>query len=373
METKTTETHDIRNVERDLIIDYLRAINMLYILLWIHLLYWLPPKTHYKSWFLGEMVIVFFIMGASYSISPPPKYSHYLVRRIQRIFIPYFVYGCVLTIITILIGFFFLQKRSIKEFVHLQLWLNPFRNFHQEGKHFFIPFVYWHLWFIPTITLIIPFIPLCHIISTSLKRFFLLLAFMIIVIFLSSISHRIFLSEHLNYAFFYMTFVIIGFKYKELKSISCFKKILIAITSLLLLLALNRMFAFGIDMNVNKFPPNIMYLFFGFIWIVFITILWDYIQKIDKIKYLRSFLLWFSKYSYTAYLFHPFAYLICIFIIKRTEMDILLHNWFFKHFAVPLFILSIVAVLNMIFGKIEKVVFLNKTRLPELNYKNSVC
>ncbi|WP_343101502.1 acyltransferase family protein [Romboutsia sp. MSSM.1001216sp_RTP31141st1_G3_RTP31141_220114] len=78
---------------RDEKLDIYRGLIMMYIIGFIHTLYWFPNfGTKIKSFFLFEMAVVFFITGASYSLSNKKSYGKYIISRIPRILIPYFIF-----------------------------------------------------------------------------------------------------------------------------------------------------------------------------------------------------------------------------------------------------------------------------------------
>ena len=364
--------YNIPKKNRNLLIDYLRALTIIYIICWIHLLYWWhPERTILKSWFLGEMIIIFFLMGASYTSSSQKKYRYYLAIRLQRIYIPYFVYAIALCIYVVAYHYIRYNEISshlvISNFTH---WINPFKMFNLKGNIAIIPFVSWHLWFIPTAIVVIPFIPLAHQFASNVKKYITLIMIMTILLSLISIYDEYFLINlpdpliYFDYILFYLIIVCLGFKFNELQAGKPWIKILSIFILLIVIFLLNRFLGLSLDMQENKFPPNIIYLLFGFIWIMTISLFICKLHNINKSSYIKKYLLWFSKYSYTAYLYHPFAYLLLFYL--KTEIYKPLNIEFINKMTIPFFILFLVSFLIFIFGRIERIVFF-EPRLREMS------
>lgn len=90
---------------RDTALDTLRGGTMLYIVTIIHGLTsygYLQVNSRIISVLLFEMPLMFFISGASMTIAPIKPMQSFIVSRIKRVVIPYFVWGIIALIILLL-------------------------------------------------------------------------------------------------------------------------------------------------------------------------------------------------------------------------------------------------------------------------------
>ena len=125
---------------RDIQLDMYRGLVMLYIVCWIHVVYWLNMPVPHKGYFLIEMPIIFFIAGASSRYSRPKEWIETVRNRFNRVFVPYYLYAFLC--LTLLIGATVWYGKSLlpnnmKEIIKILLAI--------ELPH--VPYA-WHLWFI---------------------------------------------------------------------------------------------------------------------------------------------------------------------------------------------------------------------------------
>lgn len=77
---------------RDKELDIFRGITMMYIVGVIHGVYWLNLFTFkFKDLLLFEMAIIFFIMGASFSLNPKKLSISLILKRLLRCIIPFII------------------------------------------------------------------------------------------------------------------------------------------------------------------------------------------------------------------------------------------------------------------------------------------
>ena len=77
-------------IKRDEQLDIYRAMSMMYVLCVTHVVYWLYIGLEpIKSLILVEMPIIFFITGASLSLTKKKSFRKALKNRTKRVLIPY--------------------------------------------------------------------------------------------------------------------------------------------------------------------------------------------------------------------------------------------------------------------------------------------
>lgn len=129
-------------MNRDLQLDMYRGMAMIYIVCWIHVLYWLGITIPFKGYFLIEMPVIFFIAGASAKLSRQKKEKEVIKNKFKRVFVPYYKY---LFLVLVAYGGYKVLMRHIlfidswKQVVGLLLGFNMFPN---------VPFIWSHTWFI---------------------------------------------------------------------------------------------------------------------------------------------------------------------------------------------------------------------------------
>lgn len=93
-------------MERDIQLDMYRGLSMIYVVCFIHVIYWLKIGSEpLLSLMLFEMPIIFFISGASLSFNKKPRsFRKTLWSRIRRVVIPYYIYAVVMVLIVALLS-----------------------------------------------------------------------------------------------------------------------------------------------------------------------------------------------------------------------------------------------------------------------------
>lgn len=298
--------------KRDTQLDNYRALCMIYVVCFIHMLYWLKIGTEpFMSIVLVEMPLIFFVSGAAFSLSSQNKSFWAVCKgRIKRVIIPYYIYALVMVTIVAILSIvwhyeypriiqLFGEKAASKYYFDITsyglkdvLQIITCTNIPQS------PCV-WHLWFI------LPYLILSC--AFNAQKFFLrkihnrggyclacILAFLIVKHTTESL-----LAQNI---FFYNIFMVIGYCYY--KNIS-YKWItltgILALFALLIgTLALDWKFC---PMQSHKFPPDILFMVYNLLILCAISLV------LGKIKLPQSRLLslW-NKRGYTIYLYQSIVY-----------------------------------------------------------------
>ena len=89
---------ETNNKSRDIQLDMYRGLSMLYVVCFIHVLYWLKiGEQPFMSLVLFEMPVIFFISGASLSFNKNPRpIIKTLKSRFYRLLLPYYIYAAVM-------------------------------------------------------------------------------------------------------------------------------------------------------------------------------------------------------------------------------------------------------------------------------------
>ncbi len=341
---------------RDKTIDNLRGLAMLWVIV-VHVLYWgnffVDPNINlFKSFFLFEMPLFFFITGASNGFSKTGNYFVFVIRRFQRFLIPYWVFAVICAALSI-------GKYAIVDSISDPLfavkvvisWLLPLNLQVSSVAHLTSA-----LWFVPVYLCIVLLIPLFKYIKTTpLKNYFF---FIITAVFV--LTALLDCGWVQNVAF-YSIWIYVGLFYKEIRSFTEKKNakmylLLIAVLSCAIIIVLY--FNGGsIDMQFNKFPPNITFLFFS---LLSMSLIFAIIPRFNTIvDILNKFTVFekvfsvFSTRSMTVFLYQVFAF----------NVTIRLSNMLITGDSTALAVLKCVlcllttlpacAVLAFIFGKIE--------------------
>lgn len=309
--------------ERDNDIDMARGALIFYIVFIIHGLYYLKPSWQpvMKSFLLFEMPLLFFISGYSYLLyesSPKGRqasalsikgYISFIITRLSRILIPYFVYAVFCIMIVLLLG-----RRKGPGFPEIAVsWLNPF----SYGEGYSLGMLNLHLWFIPVLMLVTAVMPLVTRIKMNKKPNLLLLVLGVTIVeYLISGLH--FPQDDLfKKSFFYLVFTLLGY-YVAKSNNKLFGQLdlwLIAILSLVLLASVSSLkhSTDVLNMQVNKFPPNYLFFIFSCFWVsVFLILsprLRDTAIKFRKHK-ISVWLKPFISCGYSIYLWQGVGYTI---------------------------------------------------------------
>lgn len=281
--------------ERDLQLDMYRGLVMIFIICWIHVLYWLSIPLPYKGFFLVEMPIIFFIAGASSVLASHKSEKQIIKNRFERVFVPYYKYAVVSLFIFGLYEIFFHDRiiiSNLKQIIKIILGIDL------PG----VKFVY-HTWFI------LPY----FIISIIPKKFenltgggitiaLIITLDIIEFLFPDMIAKKgntyMILKEIMAYNLFYIGGRLFYHKLKE-RTIA-----LIFVCSIVIFTLLWPVYPH--DMQVNKFPPNTFFVVYNIAVLSLLSLLLSNI-KIPKLKIIDKW----NKLGYGLYLYQNYYFIIC--------------------------------------------------------------
>lgn len=348
-------------MERNQELDFLRGFSIIWVLI-IHCLYWVGFFTSenamvLKSFLLLEMPLLFLITGATNSLSKKHiSYNKFLFKRIPRIIIPYWVYAFICVFITQLTITFFNLDGKVNYFT----WFVTFGYKMDWWSN--IPYVTWHLWFIPVYLILIFIIPLLKKLFFYLKDNNKYIPFLIITIIIAILDFYNFGHDKWYYVYFYLKNIIffsfwiyLGFFYNN-----HIKKVYLLIIATLSYIITYSLIKFGYipDMQINKFPPNLVFLFLNIGNVAVVFIFKDILIKFAEVVSIRKLINYFGYYSYTVYLYQPFAFLSGGMILALLNID--LTNNDILGVVYYLIINIIFGILFIkIFGKVESWSFLH--------------
>jgi len=279
--------------------------------IFIHCLYWLGYFSWYKSFFLAEMSLFFFIAGASNGMASKKSLGNFYLSRFQRIMIPYWIYG----LVCIALMLIFRTAVTIKGFWILPLtWIIPFGSIHSS-----IPYLPRALWFIPVYLLVMLFFPLFEKMRNTRMRYlpFVLLFGGIVALDIWGIDGAI--ADLTQKIVFYSFFTYFGLFFTEItkktKPVPAYAVLAIALLAMAVLAVY---FGQSLNMQHNKFPPNTMFFFYSLAALSILYILSDNIVK--AVKFLRKnvFFDWiyqqYTQRGLTIFLFHPIVFVLLAYL-----------------------------------------------------------
>lgn len=341
---------------RDKNLDIYRGWIMIYIIGVIHVMYWAKMVNgELKSYFLFEMAVIFFITGASHTLSKPKPLIHYYIKRIERFLIPFwfFTFVCIFFIMLLMsYGVHTNQSRSPK-YIILN-WINPFGT-HPTN----LPYITWHLWFIPIYLIIMFLIPLIYKLYTKLPskfNWFPLIIFGIGVLlgehYLPSNSY----SYYTKLTVFYTFWTYLGFYYPKFKNkpLKFYQSIFISVLSFAIVLYLIKNGYYRSDMQFNKFPPNMLFLFFTISWFFILVSFRKIFVKVGNLKFISNLVSSYASYGYTYYLYQPFSFLAAnIVLFNILKLNTTLDQKWQLGILYSLFIIMFTLFYKLVFYKFE--------------------
>ncbi len=290
----------------------------------VHVLYWGKFFSNYyvkllQSFLLFEMPFMFFITGASNSFSKTENYFSFLWKRLKRILIPYWIFALICVALSIL-------RYSIEgamDFLTgiriLVSWLIPV-----DTQITSIESLTWALWYVPVYICVVITIPLLKRLRQSKWK----IEFSFLLAGLFATTSLLNLGWVQNVAFYtYWTYI--GLFYLDIKSAAkeAHKRkyfICVAVVMAALLFAL-RCIGQSLNMQSNKFPPNL--IFFVFSMMMMSLIMWlvpytdPYFAKIENCKVISKVFERYSTYSMTIYLYQVFVFNLTIPMVELLIPD----------------------------------------------------
>jgi fucose 4-O-acetylase-like acetyltransferase len=296
--------------KRDKTIDNLRGLAMLWVIV-VHVLYWgnffeNSYLNLLKSFCLFEMPLFFFVTGASNGFSKNKGYFSFVLRRYKRILIPYWVFAIICAVLSIA----YLQlSNGINVYTAAKVlisWMIPI-----DRQITSISYLTWALWFVPVYLCVVLIIPgLKHLRESRYAKLLVIALFAIFTI------TSIFNLGWIQNVAFYSFWTYVGLFYNDIiqkVNQKSFRKQM-GVIGLAGMVALAALFLLGypIDMQHNKFPPNIIFGVFSVMMISLILLAVPYINKlysyIGNYMVMRRITDFFSSRSMTIFLYQVFAF-----------------------------------------------------------------
>ena len=228
----------------------------------VHVLYWAdfftdPYINLLKSFCLFEMPLFFFVTGASHSFRKINGYFRFIGRRFQRILIPYWIFAVICALLSI--GKLGINGdmdflTGVKIFLS---WMIPVNR--QITP---VPYLTWALWFVPVYLCVITILPVLKQMKDSARK--IEFAFLLTGIFVLTCFLKMGWFQHVA---FYSFWTYVGLFYRDIKAAAEQKNtrryFLYSATAGAAAVCILYLAGQTLNMQVNKFPPNIMFLVFS--------------------------------------------------------------------------------------------------------------
>lgn len=298
-------------MERDKQLDLYRGLSMIYVVCFIHVIYWLKIGSEpLQSLMLFEMPLIFFISGASLSFNKGHRSLKKTIwSRIKRVVLPYYIYAVVMVAIVAVLSIvwhywlpniisLFGEKVATKYMFNIStyswndIWsILSFSGIPQS------PCV-WHLWFIlPYLVLSCSF-EIQKRILTKVNRGGYCLACIIVFFVIQYFSDNMLFRN----IFCYNVFMVIGYcYYKQISKKMILLILSICIATMTLILSCTDM-TFT-PMQDHKFPPDYLFMVYNLIVLCLFSLLFSKV-KIPEFKLIK---LW-NERGYTLYLYQSIVY-----------------------------------------------------------------
>lgn len=292
-------------MDRDLQLDAYRGMSMLYIVCFVHVLYWLQLGTEpYLSICLVEMPIIFFIAGASQSFrvkTRPIKAT--FVNRIKRVVIPYYKYAFVMLLMLLVLSVFgkadisaYSPKDSLKILLFYDIPQLPFM---------------WHLWFIlPYLFISCTFDFQKRILNNMNHEVYLLICCLAF-----GLAQYLSANQMIRNVLVYNIFMVIGYcYYRKVKK----RQLIIGeIAFFMVLLLLKSVGVHFAPMQAHKFPADMVFLIYNLFALCVLSLIFGKIYiKSNKV------LNFWTKNGFDLYLYQNVSYMIVAFLLRRSFIQI---------------------------------------------------
>ena len=301
-------------MNRDKTIDRLRGFAMFWVIV-VHVLYWGNFFTNgyvnlWKSFCLFEMPLFFFITGASNSLCKTSSYFEFVRKRFQRILIPYWEFAIICAILSIM-KYSLDGNMDFSTGIKVLLsWLIPI-----DRQMTSVPYLTWALWYIPVYLCVVLLIPVLNQMKRSTSR--IKFAILLIGIFVVTCLLKIGWAQKIA---FYSLWTYVGLFYSDIMlavESKCTRKyfLYMAATGEIIICMLHFV-GEPLDMQINKFPPNMIFLAFSIMMLA--LILWaapyfDAIFKwLEKDNLVGRIFNLYSTHSMTIFLYQVFAFSLTI-------------------------------------------------------------
>ena len=318
-------------IERNHDLDIYRGVAMIYIVGFLHIIgYWIDPHTN-DLLSLTDIVmpIIFYISGASYSLSQRKSYGVYVKGRIKRIIIPLAVY----------MGIYILHNTINGE-------IAP-----QELPNTIVRYTYYtiadkfrdlgHIWFITPYLIIALLLPFMHYVSSRIGQYgtyALLLASMVGLYF------------YPNYLLCYGVSTYAGLYYLRSKPYKSVVVLLMFAAGIILWIAQGGEW----NIQINKFPPTLMFLSYTSCMIILLhqPLKW-LCRQAYRIEFIKYIIDQYAHNGYIIYLYHVNIIRFIHFVYYSLCEKLSLQDTFLMHPLCSLTVIATTTLLSMIaVGKI---------------------
>ena len=316
---------------REKILDLMRGWAVFH-MFFMHILYWLDFCSHglpalIRSWLLFTMAVYFFVTGAVNVAAKRRPWGEFVVRRAKVLMLPYYRYALLCTGIAAVV---YLTKHEFT----LELlgrtalsWVLPI-----DRQIMPLPFITWAVWFVPVYLSVILVFPLTRWLVEHIG--IVLTEIMLVVVFLV-VENIHGVPDLVQKAAYYPIFAALGTQWPKLKQRDR-KKVLgaavFSVCGFTALVVCKNLLGGTYDMQINKFPPNHLYMLFNFgavgaLYVLLPTIarVWRFLVR--RIPLLERLFHLYSAYSVYAFMYHSFAYLIAFWLLNKTGLRHTFAGW----------------------------------------------
>lgn len=268
---------------------------MIYIVCFIHVFYWLGMgEEPIQSLALFEMSIIFFISGASLSVSNRNRGILATIwNRFKRVLVPYYVYVIVLLSLGVgwlLLKTFFNEQKVI--WFYSLTYIREIILFENIPRFDFVR----HLWFIPPYMILSSTFSLQVALMKRIQSWQYLLG--CVILFLLTLWFK--RVGIIRIVFCYNIFMVAGYLYYRKLSVSHIATI--GSLTFLALLFFSRGEEFA-PMQNHKFPPDMIFVLYNIVVLCVLSLLFGKI----RLPNCRLFQIW-NERGYTIYLYQSLVY-----------------------------------------------------------------
>lgn len=286
------------NSQRDLQLDLYRGWAMIYIVCIIHVLYCFKLPLDWKPYLLVEMPVIFFIAGASFRLAPHKKGWELVKNRFKRVYRPYYRY---LVLSLLFSGGYAFFVGPIQRWSELDV-VKALLAFQVKG----VPYAY-HVWFILPYFLISISANQQIVWQKRLGMWLFLACNLLLALggdlleYLYPVLRGSDFYEALKNTIVYNLFYWVGYFFYQRVS----KKVLVRLLFFFFAAYWCTRFLYPLNMQVNKFPPNLSFLLYNAFSLSLLSLLFSYISM----KPFRFVKLWNDE-GYNIYLYQNFFFIV---------------------------------------------------------------
>ena len=287
--TTAWQEKENRGKGRDVDLDIYRGCIMIYITCFIHNIYGVTNAySVVTSYFLIEMPLIFFIAGAAHSLARPRPYLPYLWGRVKRIVFPYYI----------LVGFVTLYHFIVDCGAGGETPSDFLSGFLQNGYYNIFTgrlYEFNALWFVPVYLAVAALLPVMDAVKQRLRPAY---AYLLLGCAIGAIA------LFPNAVLCYTIFTFAGLYYRKESPVN---RWVILLLSLLLMACCIGSHRYAMDMQVNKFPPNLYFLAYtSLVLVIGARPLAWLCRRLYQNATLRRCIDLYARSGFTIYLYHGF-------------------------------------------------------------------